>query len=61
MKTDREKLEELLKLFGVGTTTEGENSIEIMAGDTKVKGYSGFYASFNFDKDGKFETVGVWE
>lgn len=27
----------------------------------KVKGYNGFYTCFNFDENGKFLTVGVWE
>lgn len=66
--TDRERLLELLKSFGIPmlADTQGyqvsgmgvtENIITLMMGE----GYAGFYCDFIFDNDGKFESFGVWE
>lgn len=52
--TDKEKLEALLKDFGVEFTSE-KDTILIEAG------YPGFYTEFGFTAEGKFEHVGAYE
>ena len=66
--TDLEKLQSLLTEFGVEfnlLTAPGNEisaSIDCQANvHTKVVGYAGFSVDFNFDKDGKFIEIGVWE
>ena len=49
MKTDREKLIELLDSFGVDNTKLGTKIVSIDEGD----GYS-FHCNFIFDENGKF-------
>ena len=65
MLTDKEKLEELLKEFGVEFSitphNTGEWAVECRKGDTKVDGYSGFFTRFTFTADGKFKDIGAWE
>jgi hypothetical protein len=68
--TDREALEELLRRFGLtpsdhtgdshGPDPEA-NQVILEAQVGGVKGYSGFCAAFNFDADGKFESLAIWE
>ena len=73
MKTDYEKLKELLESFGVGVEA-GETSrysvgckpkefleLACLEGASKVVGYSYFYTSFRFNKDGSFKNMGAWE
>jgi len=36
-------------------------TIRIQEGTGSVKGYSYFYTDFEFDTDGKFIDVGIWE
>ena len=46
------------------TTTEDQDAIIItteMEDTTKVGGYTNFYTNFEFDKDGKFISMGAWE
>lgn len=43
-----------------GKTDHGEDS-DGYPECKKVGGYNGFYTCFNFDENGKFLTVGVWE
>ena len=66
--TDIEKLRCLLREFGVGFNdlqfkfNEVASSVECLAREhAKVEGYSGFAVNFNFDIDGKFIGVGIWE
>ena len=61
MKSDREKLVELLSSFGVEITEINEKRIDLMEGDLNINGYCGFYTSFWFDDDGSFKSVGAWE
>ena len=60
MKTDNEKLKELLTEFGVGFEEIG---IDIVcdSGVAKVKGYSGFSTWFNFNEKGDFIEMGAYE
>lgn len=72
MKTDRQKLEELLTEFGVEykeanycrdsvhkvLTTECDKYMKHNKGCT---GYAGFYTTFQFDEQGKFVQIGSWE
>jgi hypothetical protein len=71
--TDKEKLKALLTEFGIGFTEpvaeECQNNImgiviekgNVEEGHEKVTGYYGFSAEFEFDAEGKFIQVGVWE
>lgn len=61
MKTDKEKLIELLTEFGVGFELEENNRVVCTQGKDKVDGYHLFYTTFDFDKDGKFTEMGAWE
>jgi len=62
--TDLEKLEALLNEFGVSYDTNKESSrttITCIQGHSKVDGYGGFYVEFEFNQDGSFEQMGLWE
>lgn len=72
--TDREKLKSLLNEFGInfkegGTNFRGasipemKNDIEVHAQgkEHKVNGYMGFFCTFEFDDDGKFVQMGIFE
>jgi hypothetical protein len=58
--TDIDKLANLLTEFGIGIIRE-DNLIMCEQGQTKVDGYSGFFAVFNFDDNGKFINMIVGE
>lgn len=62
---DKDKLLEMFRSAGiVWQETAYTNSIDIdvYAGDSPCnKGYNGFFTGFEFDKDGKLETIGAWE
>lgn len=76
MKTDLDRTKEFLDSLGVlyseDTWSHVNDTITITFGQhqysddpfpkcDKVDGYSGFFTRFEFDKDGKFLTVGAWE
>jgi hypothetical protein len=58
--TDRDKLVAVLVDFGIGHDV-GRNDVVMVEGNCKVIGYSSFFARFEFDEDGNFEHVGLWE
>ena len=61
---DYDKLKELLTSFGVEFTEETKDDVRIIEcyeGHAKVTGHPYFFTDFNFDKDGKFIEMGVWE
>lgn len=61
--TDKERLLALLDDFGLAPTpvlTE-PNDVILRAGHGGVEGYVGFECVFEFDADGKFHHVRVWE
>ena len=58
--TDKQKVAALLRDLFIGFREELE-FIKVSEGSLNVTGYPGFYTLFEFDKDGKFETVGAWE
>lgn len=62
LKSDKDKLTELLTSFNVGWRDKPEG---IKVGGwhecNNVGGYSGFYTLFEFDENGKFKTMGTWE
>lgn len=60
MKTDKEKLIQLLEYFGVGFECE-DNDIKLEEGNNKIRGYPLFYTLFSFDEKGKFLEVGAYE
>jgi hypothetical protein len=60
MITQRQMLTDLFDSFGIGYDSEREK-ITIEEGYEKVSGYSGFAAEFNFDNDGGFIDVSIWE
>lgn len=69
--TDKDKLLSLLQDFGIGYVDKkyhqargnwDDNSVvlyEDVGGG--VQGYMDFYCKFDFDEQGKFISVGVWE
>lgn len=59
--SDKEKLQTLFEEFGVGFKCVDTNRVELEEGEPKIGGYSGFYTVFNFDKDGNFIGVRLWE
>lgn len=61
---DLEKFKKLMDSFGV--EYEEDNSgdriiLNFIEGNDKVLGYSGFYTTFAFTKDGNFIEMGAWE
>lgn len=58
--TDKEKLVNLFKEFGVEFIDE-DIYITCEQGGEKVKGYYGFVTIFSFTEDGKFINMGAWE
>ena len=65
MKTDKQKLLELLDEFGIGYSEDTYDnalyvSLKAKNGE-KVVGYTGFSADFKFTADESFIEVGVWE
>lgn len=58
--SDKDKLKDLLKEFGVGFKEE-EDAIVLETGDTKVDGYAGAMAFFTFDADNKFTGIEMGE
>jgi len=66
MKTDKDKLKEMLREFGVGFGEEDSvvyeiDSVVCEVGNSKVEGYAGAITYFNFDKDGKFVGMDIGE
>jgi hypothetical protein len=66
--TDRQALEQLLTRFGLtpATTDKAEEwnqlgAVCLAAKQGGVEGYDGFITVFQFDADGKFQSVHLWE
>ncbi|MFC8686018.1 hypothetical protein [Brevibacillus porteri] len=62
--SDIKKLKSLLDEFGVGYRTiqkETKEYIVLDSGEKKINGYLDFYAEFEFDHDGKFVQIGIYE
>jgi hypothetical protein len=65
--TDKDKVIALLKELGIGyadrygETFETTNDIYLIAGEGNVDGYGGFCATFEFNEDGSFKKLGIWE
>jgi len=63
--TDKEKWVALLEEMDVGfedlPARDGGCGLEIREGMKNVKGYCFFLTTLEFDKDGKFESIGAWE
>ena len=62
---DMNKLLELFSDFGIPNTVtfiDGKYTITLLVeSHEKVIGYSYFRSEYNFDEDGKFINVGIWE
>lgn len=71
--TDRQALGALLRRFGVTSYTGQEpplfaaidpptdSQVILLVDVGGVGGYSGFHAIFDFDPDGKFRSIDIWE
>ena len=67
--SDREDLLALFARMGVKVAPRervGRECVERLADAVAIdsranEGYGGFYAAFNFDADGNFVDVGIWE
>jgi hypothetical protein len=64
--TDREALLALLERFGLAPATEfleydEPDVIELRVDQGNVKGYMSFHAIFDFDENGKFRELSLWE
>lgn len=63
--TDREKFLALMRDFEIEPeqkeTTRKHPVISLIAEEGGVQGYSGFTTDFEFDEEGKFVSVHVWE
>jgi hypothetical protein len=60
LKTQKQKLLELLKEFGLEPWSDN-NSVVLEVGDKKVTGYGVFYSLFQFTEDGGFESLHIAE
>lgn len=69
-QTDREALLALLDRFGLLpypgkvdgiVRPENDPDVVLMAKEGGTIGYRGFYAAFEFDEDGKFQQLGIYE
>ena len=66
-RTDIEKLTALLESFGIEFRAEVNQKghriiLEVDdVKDSNVVGYQGFYTEFNFDSNGKFIEIGIYE
>lgn len=68
MKTDKQRLIDLLSDFGVtpqlgeeGVNESDAETVTLEARKGEVVGYVGFVCVFSFDRNEKFVSVGVWE
>ena len=66
MKTDKQKLMELLDGFGVEydhrTYSKGKTKIKCNERKhKKVEGYGGFFTLFEFDENEKLTSMSAWE
>jgi hypothetical protein len=64
MKTDKQKLAALLTEFGIKFEEKMFTvtlEVDKFTKGSKIFGYSGFSADFNFNDDGKFLTMEIWE
>lgn len=62
--SDEHALLALLDGFGLAPqieAAEDQTTVRLAAREGGVDGYSGFACEFEFDKDGKFVRVVVWE
>lgn len=63
--TDREALLALLERFGLKPSAEKEyeqvSTVALAADEGGVGGYSGFVAVFDFNTDGTFKALGLYE
>lgn len=72
MATDKERLVDLFRGFGIAFEDQGidppdpnypgaTSQIVLESRTEKVCGYLGFNTDFAFDAEGKFVSVGIWE
>lgn len=59
--TDLEKVKELLTALDITFYEKNLQLIVEAKEGKKVKGYLGFFTEFNFDEEGKFIDLGIWE
>lgn len=66
MKTHKQKVIDLLTELGIGFTVDHpeynpSTNILVKSSNNGVDGYCMFYNLFEFDEDGKFKVLGIWE
>lgn len=67
MATHEERFRALLAEWDIEPCTDpsevdqDEHRVSLAARYGNVRGYGGFLAVFNFNEDGSFEDMGVWE
>jgi hypothetical protein len=64
MKTDKQKLIDLLNDFRIKFREESRTitiNSDRYGEDSKVSGYMGFFTDFEFDNNGGFISMGIWE
>ncbi len=59
-KTDKERVVELFESLGIEPSV-CDGSVSIWGQEGGVRGYSGFSCEFEFNSDGSFKKVGIWE
>jgi hypothetical protein len=60
LKTQKQKLLELLQEFGLEPWSDN-TSVNLSVGDKKVSGYGLFYSQFEFTEDGEFKALHIAE
>ena len=63
MTDDRDRFLQLMSDFGVSVSREDEDEFiyELRAKVGGNLGYNGFVCSWEFDKEGNFKEMGVWQ
>lgn len=60
--SDKERLLALLRDFGVTPDISDDGcGVRLLADSGGVEGWTGFFCDFDFNEEGKFKGVGVWE
>lgn len=63
MTSDRNALLDLLQRFNIAPTFPQASplAVELRVGEPGITGYRDFLAQFDFNKDGSFKELNIWE